>query len=125
MSQYLKDQLPTFLVGALVAVLLFVVVRKKPDSEASILTKFQVDQLKAEMKGVILHEFDSLRTVVTAPVETTNAHADSLREIEHAENNKIIYELRKKRNATIDTMGSVELRRIFAEYGRQYPNAAN
>lgn len=112
MKQYLKDQLPTFLVGALVVVVLFILFKKKEDPGAYV--KAQIDVLKAEMKGVILHEFDSLKTAVAIPVNT--ATTDSLVQASIDINNKTLYELKKKNAARIDTVGSDELRRIFARY---------
>lgn len=119
MKQWLKDQLPTLIVGALVVVVLFLLFKKKEDAGADV--KAQMDQLKTEMKGVILHEFDSLRNQIAVPITDNNAHADSLADIEHAENNKILYAIKKKNEARIDTVSSVELRSIFSEYARQHP----
>ena len=114
MKQYFKDQLPTLLVGVLVAVVIMLLLRKKGDSGATAVTEFQMNQLKAEMKDVILHEFDSLKNSVAIPIDTGNT--DSLVQAAIEINKRTLYELKKKNAAHIDTAGSDELRRIFAEY---------
>lgn len=113
MSQYLKDQLPTFLVGALVVVVLYFVFQKREDPGAVI--KYQIDQLKAEMKQQLQREHDSLVNLVTKPIEEDKT--DSLTQVAIDLNKRTLYELKKKNAARIDTVGSDELQRTYAGYG--------
>jgi len=117
---YLKDRLPTFLVGVLVAALFVVVLRKKSDNSAVTLTDFQMNQLKSAMKSTMV-EFDSINKVNAVVIPTDFKHSDSLQQINLDLNNKIVYELQKKNELRLDTVSSDELKRIFAEYGKQHP----
>lgn len=114
---WLKQNWISLILMALILVLIFT--RKQPTSE---LKQYQIDQLKAEMKNVLIHEFDSLRKSVQVEIPMPN---DSLQQVSVDLNKKIIYELRKKRMDAIDTISSAELRSIFSELARQHPVSAN
>lgn len=122
MNQWLKDQLPTLIVGAMVAVILFLLFQKKDSSTD--LVNYKIDQLGIDMKQLGKNH-DSLIEALSAPVEIDNRKSDSLQQIAIDLNNKTLYELRKKNERRLDTISAAELRSIFAEFSRQHPMPSN
>lgn len=112
MNQWLKDQWPTFL-AVILAVLILVVVFRRKDDNGIQLTNYKIEELQME-NDILRNERDSMIKVVSRPVDESNT--DSLVQVGIDINNKTLYELRKKRAVTLDTIGSDELRRLFAGY---------
>lgn len=114
MNQWFKDQWPTFLVLILAALILVVIFRRSGDNGVQ-LTNYKIQELQLE-NDYLRNERDSMLKIVNSPIDESNV--DSLVQVGIDLNNKTLYELRKKRAIALDTIGSDELRRIFAGYGQ-------
>lgn len=112
MKQWLKDQWPTFIAIILGVIILYFLFHKPKNTDD--LNQYKIDEKQAII-DVLSHENDSLLKIVTLPIPD-NTTTDSLLQVSIDVNNKTLNELRKKRNAVIDTLNSLELQRIFSTY---------
>ncbi len=122
--KFIKTNWRFVLILAMLTSGILIMIFQKHDDPGAVV-KFQIEELKKEMKDVILYEFDSLKNAVSSPIPVDFSHSDSLQQIALDLNSKIIYELRKKNEAHIDTISGAELKSIFAEYFRQHPMPAH
>lgn len=112
MKQWLKDQWPTFIAIILGSFILYFIFHNPKRTDD--LNQYKIDE-KQTIIDILTHENDSLLKVVANPIPD-NTITDSLLQISIDINNKTLNELRKKRNAVIDTLDSSELQRIFSGY---------
>ncbi len=120
----LKNNWKFLLILVLLVVGILIMIFQKHDDPGAVI-KFQIGELKKELKETILVEFDSIQKVISVPIPTDFSHADSLQQETIDLNNKIVYELRKKNERRIDTVPASDLKSIFEEYGRQHPISGN
>lgn len=113
MKDWLKENwVSVFVIGACLTMISIFLFQKKSDNGD--LNQYKIDEKQAII-DVLTHENDSLLKIVTLPIPD-NTITDSLLQISIDVNNKTLNELRKKRNAVIDTLDSSELQRIFSGY---------